>query len=119
MDRIEFLAGINWSSQVHQVCILDGDGGVLGERAFEHSGEGFARMADWILKVTGAGERTAAEHAKGDVLVQLVRNLAPPEHTGCTGMDQDRDSSIFRTKSLIRYSSCSSGIRCACQPAAA
>ena len=55
MDSIEFLAGIDWGSQTHQVCILDGGGGVLGERAFEHSGEGLARMADWILGTTGAG----------------------------------------------------------------
>ena len=57
MDRIEFLAGIDWGSQAHQVCILDKDGGVLGERAFLHSGEGLARMADWILKIRPARDR--------------------------------------------------------------
>ena len=55
MDTIEFLAGIDWGSQAHQVGILDGNGDVLGERSFEHSGEGLARMVDWILKATGAG----------------------------------------------------------------
>ena len=75
MDSIEFLAGIDWGSQAHQVCILDNDGGVLGERAFEHSGEGLARMADWIVKTTGAGPHAtgiAIEVPNGPVVETML-----------------------------------------------
>lgn len=40
---------------------------------------------------SGCGERTAAEHAEGHILVQPARNPARREHTGGIGMDQHRD----------------------------
>ena len=27
---------VDWRSAIHQVCVVDGEGNVLGERAFEH-----------------------------------------------------------------------------------
>ncbi len=46
-------AGLDWGSESHQVCILDREGHVLGERAFPHSGEGLHQMLDWVIDVTG------------------------------------------------------------------
>ena len=33
-------SGIDWGSQLHQVCLRASDGAVLGEKAFSHSGQG-------------------------------------------------------------------------------
>lgn len=40
--------GIDWATTAHQVCVLDADGAVLGERSFPHSGEGLLELADWV-----------------------------------------------------------------------
>ena len=48
-----FFAGIDWGSQSHQVCILNSEGAVLGERAFAHSGEGLSQLLDWVLAWVG------------------------------------------------------------------
>ena len=53
--KLEWFAGIDWGSQTHQACVLDGAGKVLGERAFEHGGAGLSQMADWLLSFA-AGE---------------------------------------------------------------
>ena len=54
MANLEFFTGIDWGSEVHQACLLDNEGEVLGERSFRHSGSGLAEMADWLLATTGA-----------------------------------------------------------------
>ena len=60
MTQFEIYAGIDWSTQTHQVAVVDADGELLGERAFAHSGDGLAEMADWILGRCPGGEAAAA-----------------------------------------------------------
>ena len=64
--KLEWFAGVDWGSQQHQVCVLDADGKVLGERVFEHGGAGLLQMADWLLSF-----------AKGDASEDRL-----PAHTG-------------------------------------
>ena len=69
--KLEWFAGVDWGSQQHQVCVLDADGKVLGERVFEHGGAGLLKMADWLLSF-----------AKGDasdvgVAVETPRSSGP------------------------------------------
>ena len=54
MEDLEFFVGIDWGSESHQVCLMDRQGSVLGERAFRHGGAGLAELANWILDATGA-----------------------------------------------------------------
>ena len=54
MAELEYFAGIDWGSDVHQVCIVDRAGTVLGERAFRHGGAGLAAMADWLVATADA-----------------------------------------------------------------
>ena len=54
MEDLEFFVGIDWGSELHQVCLMDRQGSVLGERAFRHGGAGLAELANWILDATGA-----------------------------------------------------------------
>ena len=60
MTQFEIYAGIDWSTRTHQVAVVDADGELLGERAFAHSGDGRAEMADWILGHCPEGRAAAA-----------------------------------------------------------
>ena len=51
---IEWFVGVDWGSEAHQVCIIDGEGSVRGERSFTHTGSGLAEMAAWLLAQAGA-----------------------------------------------------------------
>jgi transposase len=48
-----WFAGIDWGSAKHQVCLLDGTGKVVGERAFAHGGAGLAALCEWIVSMAG------------------------------------------------------------------
>ena len=52
MDMFEYFAGIDWGSEIHQVCVVDSAGEVLAERVFSHGGAGLAEMAAWTLART-------------------------------------------------------------------
>ena len=51
---IEWFVGVDWGSEVHQVCIINGEGSVRGERSFTHTGSALAEMAAWLLAQAGA-----------------------------------------------------------------
>ena len=53
-DAVRWFAGIDWASQTHQVCLVDIDGKVVGERAFAHGGAGLAELCAWLVTMTGA-----------------------------------------------------------------
>lgn len=54
MEDLEFFAGIDWGSENHQVCIVDREATILGERPLRLGGAGLAEMAIWILATTHA-----------------------------------------------------------------
>jgi transposase len=103
--------GIDWASESHQVCVLDGAGTRAGERAFEHSGPGLAALADWLLEVTGAGPAhlaVAIEVPRGAVVETLVERgfavfaLNPKQldrfrdrHTVAGAKDDRRDARVL------------------------
>lgn len=103
--------GIDWASESHQVCVLDGAGARAGARAFEHSGPGLAALAEWLLEVTGAGpERIAVaiEVPRGAVVESLVERgfavfaLNPKQldrfrdrHTVAGAKDDRRDARVL------------------------
>ena len=37
-DDARWFAGIDWASQTHQVCLIDADGDMIGERTFTMAG---------------------------------------------------------------------------------
>ena len=53
-DQRRWFAGVDWASEKHDVVVTDSDGKTLGRTKVEHSGEGLARMADWLVATTGA-----------------------------------------------------------------
>ena len=56
----EWFVGIDWGSQQHQVCVLDGERRRVGERAIDHDGASLVRLADWLWTVSaGQPQRVA------------------------------------------------------------
>ncbi len=52
-ETTRWFAGVDWSSERHQVCLLDVGGKVVSERAFAHGGAGLAALCDWVVSVAG------------------------------------------------------------------
>jgi transposase len=52
MTRIDPLfVGVDWATELHQVCVLDAQGAPLGERQVKHSGEDLAALCAWLLEI--------------------------------------------------------------------
>lgn len=67
--------GIDWGSQSHQVCVIDGTRKVLFEKAFSHSGKGLGDLAEAVLQaVDGRVERVAVaiEVPRGPIVDTLL-----------------------------------------------
>src|SRR5215475_1931565 len=50
-EAFAWFVGVDWGSEKHQVCILDQQGTIAGERSFPHGGDGLAELGDWILSI--------------------------------------------------------------------
>jgi transposase len=48
INDFQYFVGIDWGSERHRVCLMNGQGGVVGERWIEHSGSSLAELADWL-----------------------------------------------------------------------
>ena len=57
----QWFVGVDWATEQHQVCVLEGDGKVVGERQVAHSGDGIADLCMWLDKLSGG--RLARVHA--------------------------------------------------------
>lgn len=94
MANLEFFTGIDWGSEVHQVCLLDAAGEVLGERGFQHSGSGLAEMADWLLATTGTEVHAvgvAIEVPHGPVVETMMERGFPVHAINPKQLDRFRD----------------------------
>jgi hypothetical protein len=72
--NLAWFAGVDWGSERHQVCLVDRQGNIVGEREFPHSGEGLAELGDWLLSIAGAANTVAVgiEVPHGPVVDTLV-----------------------------------------------
>src|SRR5499433_4179593 len=67
--------GIDWGSQQHQVCVLDRDRHVVGERVVDHDGSSLAQLATWLLALSqGQPHRVsvAIEVPRGAIVEGLI-----------------------------------------------
>jgi transposase len=77
MDQEDFklFVGIDWATQTHQACVVDGERNVVAERAFEHAGDALAAFARWLTDLA-AGEPTrvavAIEVPRGSIVETLI-----------------------------------------------
>lgn len=49
-----WFVGVDWATQEHQVCLLNAEGTVVGERSFAHSGAGLEELLRWLIEKSGA-----------------------------------------------------------------
>ena len=92
--KLTWFAGIDWGSQKHQACVLDAAGKVLGERVFEHSGEGLLQMADWLLsfaKGDASEVGVAVETPHGPVVESLMERGFAVHSINPKQLDRFRD----------------------------
>src|SRR6266567_3494484 len=67
--------GIDWGSQQHQVCVLDRDRHVVGERVVDHDGSSLAQLATWLWALSaGHPQRVAVaiEVPRGAIVEGLI-----------------------------------------------
>ena len=92
--NLAWFAGVDWGSQTHQACVLDTTGKVLGERAFEHGGQGLSDMADWLCSFA-AGEAgavgVAVETPRGPVVESLMERGFAVHSINPKQLDRFRD----------------------------
>lgn len=51
-----YFAGIDWATEEHQVCVVDGNGTVVGEWKVRHSGEGLEELCQKFNEIAGNDE---------------------------------------------------------------
>src|SRR5215468_8110739 len=71
----EWFVGIDWGSQQHQVCVIDRNRRVVGERVVDHDGSSLAQLATWLLALSqGQPHRVsvAIEVPRGAIVEGLV-----------------------------------------------
>jgi transposase len=89
-----FYVGIDRGSERHQVCVLDPERRVHGERAVEHSGPGLAALADWLVALApGQPERVAValEVPRGAIVDTLLSRGLPVFAINPKQLDRFRD----------------------------
>src|SRR5215813_10671218 len=71
----EWFVGIDWGSQQQQVCVIDLNRRVVGERVVDHDGRSLAQLATWLLALSpGQSHRVsvAIEVPRGAIVEGLV-----------------------------------------------
>jgi transposase len=75
MKDFEWYAGIDWASEKHLVCLLDGSGEMVEQRECAHDGSGLAELCDWLIAKTRAEPQkiaVAIETPRGPIVETLV-----------------------------------------------
>ena len=93
-DETRWFVGIDWASEQHQVCLLDADGHVVGERVFMHGGEGLAALCAWLVAATGDKPEAitvAIEVPHGPVVETLLGRGFPVFAINPKQLDRFRD----------------------------
>lgn len=94
MQKFRFYAGIDWASDSYQVCAMDSEGHVLGEKRFEHSGDGIGKCIEWLVVLAGGGAGSVAvaiEVPHGAMVEGLMENNVAVFAINPKQMDRFRD----------------------------
>jgi transposase len=90
----QYLAGIDWASDSYQICVVEENGQVLGEKQFKHSGDGIRQCIEWLLELAGGnGSSLAAaiEVPHGAMVESLIENNLAVFAINPKQMDRFRD----------------------------
>ena len=110
MPDYELYVGIDWATQHHQVCCVDGRGQRRDERAVPHSGTGLAALVQHLLSLVASAPRIAVaiEVPRGTIVDTLLERgchvfaLNPKQldrfrdrHTVAGAKDDRRDAFVL------------------------
>lgn len=87
-------AGVDWATQKHDVCVVDDEGHVLGERAFAADAAGLTDLMDWLTEtagVTAARIAVAIEVPHGPVVEALLERGFAVHSINPKQLDRFRD----------------------------
>ena len=93
-EQFQFLVGIDWAAESHQICMIDRDRQVLEEKQIEHSGSGIAQLIELLLKRSGNRPEQVAialETTRGAVVEALVEREFVVYSLNPKQMDRFRD----------------------------
>lgn len=51
-NDFQHFVGIDWGSEKHRVCLMDGAGKIIEERWVEHNGHSLTELVDWLRRQT-------------------------------------------------------------------
>ena len=103
--------GIDWATQAHQICVMDGERQLLAERCVDHDGLALTQFVDWLGELTGHQPQRVAvaiEMPRGAVVELLVErgfavfSVNPKQldrfrdrHTVAGAKDDSRDAFVL------------------------
>jgi hypothetical protein len=93
-NEFQWFLGIDWGSEKHRVCLLDGGGKILEQKWVEHSGNALADLVEWLRRVTSrAPEQLAVgiEVPRGALVETLVEHGFAVFSINPKQMDRFRD----------------------------
>jgi transposase len=74
-DRYELFVGIDWATELHQVCVIDAKGEVIQEFKVRHDGEAIVEFGSHLLKINDVSPSAIAvaiETPRGAVVDALL-----------------------------------------------
>ena len=93
-EQFQYLVGIDWATESHEVCVLDSERQILEEKQIEHSGSGIAQLIELLLKQSGGRPELVAiaiETPRGAVVEALVERQFAVYSLNPKQMDRFRD----------------------------
>jgi len=91
-DDFDLFVGIDWGSESHQVCALDGRGGVLREWSVEHGGAELVALAEQLLELAkGRRVAVAIEVPRGAIVETLLEREIAVFSVNPRQLDRFRD----------------------------
>ena len=94
MSTEQWYVGVDWATRQHQICVLDGDGKVVGERQVAHSGAGIGDLCKWLDELSGghrASVHAAIEMPHGAVVEALLERGVQVYSINPKQLDRFRD----------------------------
>ena len=94
MSTEQWYVGVDWATRQHQICVLDGDGKVVGERQVAHSGTGIGDLCKWLDELSGghlASVHAAIEMPHGAVVEALLERDVQVYSINPKQLDRFRD----------------------------
>jgi hypothetical protein len=93
-DQFRFFVGVDWGTEHHWICILDGAGSLLGKRRVSHNGTDLRDLLHWLKQHTGCAPEQVAiaiEMPAGAIVEMLVEHSYAAFSLNPKQLDRFRD----------------------------